>query len=471
MESQQDSEEILQAVFKAATDAIILINGSGIILDTNPATSRMFMHKREALVGSNVSMLMATPHRESHDAYLERHLTTGRTRIIGIGREVEALRGDGTRFPIELAVSRVDIADQVIFAGVIRDISDRREIINELETREDELRAIINTAGDAIIVISRYGMIRLFNPAAEKMFGYSVHEVLGRNVKMLMPAPSRNEHDQYIQAYIRSRNPKIIGSGREVIGQRKSNKTFPLHLSVSEAQSGNTTHFVAILRDLTEQRNLQRAVANKQEEERRRIGQELHDVLAQDLTALTLLTKSLETSAGELPESNKGQIRSINELARKALEESRRLARGLFPVGLKGHGLVATLQAWCEALNADSGIDIVFETTGQGSSQTDVEVELHVFRIAQEAVRNAVKHAGATQVLVRVACYPHQLDLSVIDDGGGFERGPQTSGMGLFTMEHRASILSADWVLESSPQGTRMTCNVPLQIPLRQAHD
>ncbi len=116
------------------------------------------------------------------------------------------------------------------------------------------LTALINTAVDGIIFIDAQGAITLFNPACERLFGYRAGEMVGQNVKRLMPAPDHAAHDGYVAAYRRTGERKIIGVGREVLGRRKDGETFPIELSVGEAALGGEVFFVGILRDITERR-------------------------------------------------------------------------------------------------------------------------------------------------------------------------------------------------------------------------
>jgi PAS domain S-box-containing protein len=136
----------------------------------------------------------------------------------------------------------------------------RQQIIRELHEREQRLRAILNTCADGIIAIKRDGIIETFNPAAEQMFGYSAAEAIGNHVRMLMPPPYSQEHDQYIANYLETGEAKIIGIGREAAARRKDGSTFPVELAVTEID--HLQLFIGIIRDIslrkqTEQRLLQ----------------------------------------------------------------------------------------------------------------------------------------------------------------------------------------------------------------------
>ncbi len=128
--------------------------------------------------------------------------------------------------------------------------------------REAHLRLILETMPEAMIVINEYGLIQSFSVAAERLFGYNAAEVLGKNIKMMMPAPYRDNHDHYIARYLRTGEKRIIGIGRVVVGERKDGSTFPMELAVGEMASGRTRYFTGFIRDLTER---QKADARLQE--------------------------------------------------------------------------------------------------------------------------------------------------------------------------------------------------------------
>ncbi len=121
---------------------------------------------------------------------------------------------------------------------------------------ESHLQLIVESAVDGIVFMEDSGQVTLFNPACERMFGYAADEIVGGDVKQLMPEPYHGEHDGYLENHRRTGEKKIIGIGREVVGRRKNGDTFPLHLSVGEAQHDGQSYYVGILRDLTERKRI-----------------------------------------------------------------------------------------------------------------------------------------------------------------------------------------------------------------------
>ena len=134
------------------------------------------------------------------------------------------------------------------FTGIMRDITERKLAETRRQADEAKYRAIVGTAVDAIGVIDESGVVQSFNRSAEEIFGYSAAEVVGQNVRLLMPDPDRGAHDRYIANYRRTGQPKIIGIGREVRGQRKDGSLFPLELSIAEWQADGQRYFTGIMR-------------------------------------------------------------------------------------------------------------------------------------------------------------------------------------------------------------------------------
>ena len=132
--------------------------------------------------------------------------------------------------------------------------------------REAQLRAILETVPDAMVVIDERGLIEEFSAAAERQFGYSAAEVHGQNVKMLMPSPYREEHDGYMRRYLTTGERRIIGIGRVVVGMRKDGSTFPMELSVGEARFAARRVFIGFIRDLTESQKTRARVQELQQE-------------------------------------------------------------------------------------------------------------------------------------------------------------------------------------------------------------
>ena len=266
MEARQDASR-LRAVVDTAVDGVILIDAQGVILMFNPACERLFGYAAFEVIGRNVKMLMPEPYQAEHDTYLRNYRETGVRKIIGIGREVLGRKRGGATFPMDLSVGEAQEDGKPIFVGVIRDLSERNAAERALREGAERLRAVVETAVDGVILIDADGKVLMFNPACERLFGYLAEEVLGRNVRMLMPPPYREEHDGYISNYRNTGAAKIIGIGREVTGLRKDGATFPMDLSVGEAKQEGESIFVGIIHDLTARKRTEQQLVQAQKME------------------------------------------------------------------------------------------------------------------------------------------------------------------------------------------------------------
>ncbi len=152
-----------------------------------------------------------------------------------------------------------------------------------LREKAARLQAILDTTVDGIITIDELRIVQSFNKAAEKVFGYPAGEVIGNNVNMLMPLPYREEHDTYVDNYLRTGNRKVIGTGREVAGRRKDGTTFPLYLAVSEVWMGKRRIFTGILRDITEIKKAEEDLKRAKDELEQRVKERTSQLLASNV--------------------------------------------------------------------------------------------------------------------------------------------------------------------------------------------
>jgi two-component system sensor kinase FixL len=195
--------------------------------------------------------------------------------------------------------------------------------------REALLRAIIETAPDALIAIDERGLIQIANPAAERLFQYSAEELLGKNVSMLMPAPHRHGHDGYIARYLRTGEKRIIGIGRAVVGSRKDGTTFPMELAVGEARLGEHRLFTGFVRDLTERQEAERRLHELQAEllqvSRLSIMGEMASGLAHELNQPLTAIMNYVQACRRLLERDEGiRPERVRELMDKAVAQASR---------------------------------------------------------------------------------------------------------------------------------------------------
>jgi len=328
-----------------------------------------------------------------------------------------------------------------------------------LKEGEARLRAILDTAVEGIITIDDHGIIESFNPAAERIFGYQAREIIGQNVSVLMPKPYRQDHYAYLANYIRTGHARIIGIGREVVGKRKDGTVFPMDLSVSEVKLEDRRLFTGFVRDITERKRLEKEILEISDRERRSIGQGLHDGLCQHLAGIELMSQVLEKNLAKKSKTTAAQAGKIANHVRDAIAQTRMLARGLSPVSIESNGLMSALQELAKAITSLFHVNCVFHCP-QPILVPDNAVATHLYRIAQEAINNALKHGKADQINIMLTRNGTETELTVTDNGIGFrEELANIGGMGLQIMKYRAGMIGgALRVAPGQKRGTKVAC-------------
>jgi PAS domain S-box-containing protein len=226
-------------------------------------------------------------------------------------------------------------------------------------------------------------------------------------------------------------------------------------------QMGEFYRLVAIARDITERKELETEILAISEREQRRIGQDLHDDLCQQLVGIEFLSKALEHQLKTSPQAE--QASEIAQLIREAIEHTRLLARGLAPILLEAEGLMEALRSLAARTSHFFRVECSFRCPAPTFIH-EVTVATYLYRIAQEAITNAIKHGKAKTVEIRLATTSDSLMLAIQDDGVGFsEKGRSFSGMGLRIMQYRADLIGGHFMIETGPgAGTTVICTVPL---------
>lgn len=319
-----ENADRLNAIIENVIDGIITINGRGIITSLNPAAARLFDYERKDLIGQNVRMLMPEPDMGRHDSYIKNYQSTGQAKIIGKGREVTGKRKDGSTFPMWLSVSQVAFGEEIVYSGVIHDLTLLKSAERKLEDSRNRLSAIINTAVDGIITINQSGIMESVNPAAAKLFGYHSIEMINQNVNMLMAKPHHSEHDRYLSNYKKYGIKRIIGIGREVEGKRKDGSLFPFKLGISEVNLANRIIYTGIIHDISLEKEAEAQILKANEELEERVT-ERTEKLAEVVNKMLSINSNLEKEIVERKEAE-AKLLETQIQVRESLEKEKQLS-------------------------------------------------------------------------------------------------------------------------------------------------
>jgi two-component system sensor kinase FixL len=470
---------VLAAIVATAVDGIIVIDSRGHIEAFNPAAERLFGYAAAEVIGRNVTILMPSPYREEHDWYLTRYLSTGDARIIGIGREVQGLRRDGTVFPLHLSVGEMTVGHERKFTGIVHDLTARVRLEAQLRASEARWRAIVESAVDGIVVIDVRGRIEAFNPAAERLFGYQEAEVLGRNVSMLMPSPYHEQHNSYLARYLSTSETRIIGTGREVTGRRRDGTEFPLHLSVGETSLGGERRFTGILHDLSAR--VQMEAQLREHQSLARIG-EMAAVIAHEVkNPLAGIRGAIQVIGGRLAAESKDgavlreivtRIDGLNGLIQDLLLFAR--PPRAKPVALDIGPLLAMTSSLLRADPGLAGVEVHVEGT---APPLLADPELLKLAFSNLLINSAQAMHGRGRIHVAVAVEGTRCRVTIADEGPGipaeirdkifvpfFTTKSRGSGLGLSTAKRLVEAQGGTIRIDCpAAGGTIVTVHLPIE--------
>ncbi len=337
----------------------------------------------------------------------------------------------------------------------------RLEAEQALRDSEAKYRTLIQSGRDAIVSTDASGRLISWNQGAETMFGYSEDEILGRPVTALMPERYQHLHREQVLPRLKSGSLPTQQQALEGWGQRKDGNEFPTELSLSGWTVGGDNFVTAIIRDVTDRRRIEQEVLQISEREQHRISQNLHDDLGQKLTGMAFLGQALahrlEGTSGELSDD----AARIAQQANEAINSVRRLARELYPVNLERNDLESALAELVAGVESYSGISCEMNCDITVPLK-DHQVVTHLYRIAQEALSNAVRHSRARTIQVKLTIRPGLIQLEVRDDGEGLpEDLASVTGMGLHNMQYRANAIGGSLEFGSrTAGGTEIVCSI-----------
>lgn len=251
--AEEKTTSSLEQVLEQAIDAVVTIDESNCVTFYNNAAERLWGYARHEVLGQNVKMLVPRSIQANHDNYVNANRESGEDKIVGTSRDVEVETKDGSKVWANLSLSRVVIDGKTTYTAFVKDITEQREA-------QESVRQTLEQAIDAVVTIDPNNCVTFFNSAAEKLWGYSRNEVLGQNVKMLVPTEIQANHDEYVNANRRTGEDKIVGTSRDVEVERKDKTRVWVNLSLSRVTLGNKTTYTAFVKDITEQRRAQEIV-------------------------------------------------------------------------------------------------------------------------------------------------------------------------------------------------------------------
>ena len=344
-----------------------------------------------------------------------------------------------------------------------------RQAQADVASIEDRLRAVLNTTFDGVMLLDGVGTILTFGPSCVRLFEYAAVEVIGRPVQILMSSLLFNDIGRAPGPTAAKDSAPVAFWTGVTRGRRKDGSTFPAELAVGQASSGSASVFVNVVHDVTERNGLESALLGSVAREQRKLGSEMHDGLGQELAGLSFLIAAIARKAQRKALVTTVDLKQLASVATRALQSCHDIALGLSPIEESHGGLAAGLRTLVARLNKLPGPAVRLTIYGSPAGELAPPVADHLYRIAQEALSNALKHAHATAVAVTLAIGTGTVQLEIRDDGVGIKLpDPNRQRLGLRTMRYRAAAVGAQLAITPAPGGgTRVVCDYPHTAPQR----
>jgi PAS domain S-box-containing protein len=496
-----ESETRFRAIAESSPDAIITTDSTGKILYWNKAAETIYGYKTEEIVGKSIELLRPEGKRLVDRKNRERFIKTGHSSYIGKTVEGMARRKDGTNFPTETSTSYWKAGDQMFFSGIVRDITERKQMENALQKEKHFSDTVINSLPGVFYLIDARGYHVRWNKNLENVTGYSAERLQQDSAISLIHKADRalveNKikdvfNDGYAEAEARlldkygaAHHYYFTGSRVDVgeqsyltgLGTDITERKYMEHelKKAHEKLEKKVQHRTAELRKANEKLQISQAYLKKfagmllsaREDERKNISTALHDELgSMALSVTSKITIAREECNKNDKQATAAALEQAQAAIRRAVEDLRRLAVDLRPPNLEIMGLAAALTEFIDKTKKHAKFKIIFRNE-LGSKKISEETAIVIYRIIQEAVTNITKHAKAKTVRVRLYADRRNIHLDIADDGAGcdlkkalYRKGKPK--IGIEGMRERAESLGGEFGITSAPnRGTQLKATLP----------
>lgn len=462
---------LLSRAVEQVGEGVAIVTMGGTVLYVNSAFSAMHGYTSRSLVGKNLVIFHAPSQMPAVRTAL------GRMKAVGhFSGEIWHARRDGTPFPtlMETSLVRDENGKAVAIVGTCRDITEIRNATQELMRSQEEKARILDTVSESIAHKDARFRILWANRAAARRAGIEPRELLGRRCYEVwygrrQPCPRcpsviviRTGQPAWGESAVQDGRRYLIGSYPVKDAEGRISGSVDVAIEAGERDRAEELHNL---------RSFSKMLIDLQEEERRRMALELHDQVGQSLTVVKLHLHRIVKECTEGGRASPQGFAEAFSLIDAAVNDIRAISHRLRPPALDILGLVPSLTQLVESLAMKSGMPIGFSARGV-REKMDARIEIALFRVAQEALNNALKYSGCTRVGVSLRGQGKTLMLRIVDNGRGFAplRANRMSGLGITGMRERIEGVGGSFSVRSGPcEGTRIEARVPLPLTARRS--
>jgi PAS domain S-box-containing protein len=460
-EALRASEQEFRLLFENAGDAIFWADPStGRIIRCNAGAVALLGRPRDEIVGLHQTMLHPPADAEHYARMFEEHLRRRRA----VTTEAEVMSASGKRVPVHFSTTVTEVNGRLIVQGIFRDITERKAAEDALRESEEKYRLLVESAGEAIVTMDADGVYLFMNSMAAARLGGRPDDYVGKTMWDVFPRAIADRQAGSVRHVIRTGRGLLLEIDTVIQGQ-----TLWYRTSVEPVRGADGTVRAALIiaRDVSELKRAQQALEaahreliHAREAERQRLAGELHDSIGQELVALKLAAQAA-SSPHQTEAEAAGRLSDLGNRCGRLIKEVRGICHGLYPPTLESLGLVASLRQLGQCFEPKMRFALKWPPE-LADARFAPDSEIALFRIAQEAVNNILRHSGARNVQLELDRRDGWIHLSISDDGQGFDPAARAGrGMGLGTMRDRARAVGGSLEIASRAGLTRIDARVP----------
>lgn len=468
--------ENFMTLIDASPDANVIVNQKGEIILVNKQTELLFRYDRNELLGKQVEILIPENKRTKHIDQRKEFTKSPHTRLMGSGLELSAIRKDGSSFPVEVSLAPVKTTMGMLVSASLRDVTEKQKATEQLKTFNEQLeqkvqeqtlqiRSILESISDSFIAFNQELVITYANKTAAHFFKQQPEALVNIHLKKILPPHSNKPFYDLVEKGMLLQQ-KVQGEVYDAVTDNW------LHHYVYPSENLITVYTRNINEEKRREKeteianeDLRRLSAHLQqirEEERKNIARDLHDDLGQQLTGLQMdvhwMQKKLQNTEPHLID----KMNEINEMVDHTIRAVRRILADLRPAILDDLGMIAAMEWLNQETSKRYPVQIHFKVNTEEINLSPDSASA-LFRIYQEGINNAIKHANAKNINAGIEVMDHQVKMYITDDGKGINTEKQEKGYGLLGIKERTYILGGTFSVQSEQgKGTSLIIHIPL---------